>query len=77
MIDELINLFSEVLEVSPDALSEDSSPENVEEWDSLKAMELVASIEEQFEIELSTKDIMKMRTIGIAREVIEKKKASL
>ena len=73
MSDSLIQLFAEVLQVDPTDLNEDSSPDNVKQWDSLAAMELVAAIEEKFRVQLSTKEIMKMSTIGRARKVLQGK----
>ena len=73
MSDALIQLFAEVLQVDPTDLNEDSSPDNVKQWDSLAAMELVAAIEEKFKVKLSTKEIMKMSTIGRARKVLQGK----
>lgn len=73
MSDALIQLFAEVLQVDPTGLNDDSSPENVKQWDSLAAMELVAAIEEKFKVKLSTKEIMKMSTIGRARKVLKGK----
>ena len=66
-------VFAEELGVDPGTLSEESSPETVEQWDSLAAMRLVAAIEEEFGTRLSTGEIMKMRTIGIARAVLADK----
>ncbi|HTG74703.1 MAG TPA: acyl carrier protein, partial [Terriglobia bacterium] len=63
----------EVLQVDPTDLNEDSSPDNVKQWDSLAAMELVAAIEEKFKVKLSTKEIMKMSTLGRARKVLQGK----
>ena len=71
--DLLIELFAEELDVDESTLSDDSSPENVESWDSLAAVRLVASIETEFDVRLSTTDMMKMRTIGVARKVLRKK----
>jgi acyl carrier protein len=73
MSDALIQLFAEVLQVDPTDLNEDSSPDNVKQWDSLAAMELVAAIEEKFRVKLSTKEIMKMSTLGRARKVLQGK----
>lgn len=73
MSDRVINLFSQVLGVSAGNLSNNSSPDNVAEWDSLAAMHLVAEIEETFNVEFSTKDIMKMQTIGIVKSVLIEK----
>jgi hypothetical protein len=38
MSDMLIELFAEVLQVDPAVLNDDSSPENLKQWDSLAAM---------------------------------------
>jgi acyl carrier protein len=71
--DRLLALFAEELDVSSSTLDDDSSPDTVESWDSLAAMRLVAAIESEFDVRLSTKEIMKMRSIGIARAVLRDK----
>ena len=73
MSDKLITLFAEVLEVEASTLNDDSSPENVESWDSLAAMHLVAALEETFDTQLTTKEIMKMSSVGLARGVLKEK----
>ena len=75
--DKLIDLFAEELGVGPASLSDESSPDTVEQWDSLAAMRLVAAIETDFDVRLTTRDIMKMRTIGIARAVLREKGAAV
>ena len=77
MSDPLIDLFSEILEVDSAKLSDESSPDNTSEWDSLAAMDLVAGIEERFNVELTTKEIMKMSSIGLARETLKAKGAEV
>ncbi len=73
MADKLIELFAEVLGLPEDALPDDTSPDNTPKWTSRAAMQLVARIEEAFEVRLSTREIMRMRTIGICREVLQNK----
>ncbi len=73
MSDPLIALFAEVLEVEATTLNDQSAPDNVEQWDSLAAMHLVATIEDKFDVQLSTKEMMKMHSIGLAREVLKSK----
>jgi acyl carrier protein len=75
--DPLIQLFSEVLKVQPGELNEDSSPATVKNWDSLAAMALVAAIEEKFDVRLSTKQIMRMSTIGRARKALQDMKVAV
>ena len=73
MADKLIEVFAFGLQVDPSQLNDDTSPENTEQWDSLASMTLVTLIEDTFNVRLSTREIMKMRTIGIAREVLKTK----
>lgn len=73
MTDRLLELFAEELEVDAGELSDDSSPDSIASWDSLAAMRLVAAIEGEFGVRLSTREAMKMRTIGIARSVLREK----
>ncbi len=70
MSDALLNLFAEVLEVDVSKLNDNTSPDNTSQWDSLAAMGLVVAIEEKFGVQLTTKEIMKMTTIGLARETL-------
>ena len=77
MNDVLTELFAEVLEINSVELNDDSSPENVKQWDSLAAMKLVCAIEEKFKIQLSTKEIMKMSTLGLARKTLRSKKVAV
>ncbi len=73
MTDPLLELFAEALELDAADLSDTTAPENTPEWDSLKAMEIVGLLEDEFDLSLSTRDIMKMRSIGLAREVLVSK----
>lgn len=77
MSDALKALFAEVLEVEVGKLTEESSPQSLKEWDSLAAMKLVSAIGEKFRIQLSTKEIMKMSTIGLARRTLQTKNVTV
>lgn len=71
--DRVIQVFSQTLGISSEELNDDTSPDNTSKWDSMRSMELVAIIEDTFGVELSTKEIMKMRSIGIVKEVLRSK----
>lgn len=73
MPDPLISLFSDGLGIDPADLNEATSPDNTSEWDSLAAISLVELIEAEFDVRLGARDIMKMQTIGLAREVLKGK----
>jgi len=73
MTDQLIELFAEILNVPADTLNDDSSPNSVEQWDSLAAMHLVSTLEEEYDVELSTVEIMDMRSISSVRRILRMK----
>ena len=75
-MDRLTSIFAEVLDVSAEELSDDTSPDNTPSWDSLAAITLTGMIEEAFSVRLSARDIMRMQTIGLAREVLRSKGAT-
>lgn len=73
MTDKLIQVFAEGLNLPADSLSEECSPDNTPEWDSIAAMNMVSLLEDTFNVRLTTKEIMKMRSISIARQVLRSK----
>lgn len=66
-------VFSEVLGIPVEGITDETSPENTPQWDSLQAMNLVVALEAAFNVRLSTKEIVSMRTVGLARKVIKGK----
>jgi len=73
MADRLTDTFATVLRVDPSSLSDSSAPENTSNWDSLRAIELVTAIEETFNVELTTTEILRMRSLGMARATLRRK----
>ena len=64
-------VFSEVLGVSPDTITDETSPDNTPQWDSMAAMTLVVAIEDEFDVRLSTAEIVSMRNVAIVRKVLK------
>ena len=73
MTDRLLETFSRGLKLPAESLSDETSPSNTPAWDSLAAMEMVVLIEDTFDVRLKTSEIMKMRSIGLARTVLRSK----
>jgi len=67
---DLKGIFAEVLELDPSSIDDETSPENTPEWDSTAAMQLVVAIEAAYPVRLSTSEMMKMRSVGLARDVL-------
>jgi acyl carrier protein len=72
MTDRLIEVFSSVLGVEPETLNDETAPANTPSWDSMSNIMLITEIEALFGVELSTSDIESMKTIGLARAVLQR-----
>jgi len=70
MNERIIDVVSRTMEVPAESLSAESSPATVETWDSLKHMNLVLALEEEFGIRLNDERIMKMVTVGAILETV-------
>jgi len=70
---ELMRIFADVLEVDPSKLSEQSSPDNVQGWDSAKSMEIVITIEEALNLEFSADELAGMSSIGATKAMLMQK----
>ncbi|RXJ54418.1 acyl carrier protein [Candidatus Marinarcus aquaticus] len=66
-------VMSEVLGIDETLITDNTSPETIESWDSLKQMNLIVAFEEEFDIELSDEDISEMLNYKLIVEVIKEK----
>lgn len=66
-------VFSEVLGVPPEQITDATSPDNTPQWDSMAAMNLVVAIEDEFAVTLSTAEIISMRDVSTVRRVLRTK----
>jgi len=64
------NIISIVLEISANEIDDNLSPENIMSWDSLKHINLVIALEEEFEIEFSEDQIPQLNSYLSIREII-------
>lgn len=50
-------VMGDVFNVDPDEINENTAPDNLEAWDSLKHMNLVVALEEEFNVEFDDDEI--------------------
>ena len=56
----IINVMSSVFGISIDDINDTSSPDTIESWDSLKHINLIIALEEEFLVDLSDEDVAEM-----------------
>jgi acyl carrier protein len=62
-----------VLGVAPESIDEESSPETLGAWDSLKHMSLILALEEEFAVSFSDDEVVNMLSVGGIADVLQKK----
>jgi acyl carrier protein len=63
-------VMSSVFDIAQDEIQSDASAITIESWDSLKHMNLIVALEEEFETEFSDKEIIKMMSFNVIYEVV-------
>ena len=66
-------IFREELELDDLVLTDETTADDVEEWDSLSHVQLVAAMEEAFGIEFKSREILSWENVGDLIDSIQKK----
>ena len=72
-IEKLHRVISDVLGVPVEHISDKSSPDNIDKWDSLTHINLIIAIESEFNISLTPEDTMDMLSVKLIRIILESK----
>jgi FkbH-like protein len=70
--DRLLKTVGDTLGIDWRTLNDDSSPQNVPNWDSLNHLNLVMAIESEYELSLSATDAFLMQSIGGIRQLLNR-----
>lgn len=73
VFDQVRDIFADVMEVSPDQVGMDATPDTIESWDSLRLLNLVLACEETFAISLDPEEIAHMTSVRSIVETISGK----
>lgn len=72
---EIERVLAEVLQIPATMITDDLSMKDTEAWDSLKHMELIVSLEQSFDTQLSFDDIVAMKSVGEIKRVLRERSA--
>lgn len=75
MIDfnRLKQVISDILVVDVNTINDNSSPDNIQQWDSLTHIKLVMAVEAEFNVKLTPEDMMDMLSVKLIRMILEEK----
>ena len=73
MFNRLNNVFQDVFDDDSITVNEETTAEDIEDWDSLEHINLVAAVEKEFGIKFSMGQIVSMKNVGEMIDIILEK----
>ena len=70
MVEQVQQVFRKVFQDEYICVTEKTSAKDIKMWDSLTHLELIAAIEEKFQLKFSFAEVMKFNTVGDMMEAI-------
>ena len=69
----VVETMSSVFNLQPSKIKPDSSPKNIDNWDSLNHIKLIVALEEEINTEFEPEEISIMTSLNAILEVAERK----
>ncbi len=69
---KLVEAFSIALEINEEIVNDSLEYQSIEQWDSISHMILIAELEDTFDVEIDTDDVIDMSSVAKAKEIIAK-----
>ncbi len=75
MLDTITQIMAQILQVPKETIGQDSSPETIDRWDSLKHMQLIMALEDEFEIQFPDEAIPELLSVRLIEEKLSELKS--
>ena len=72
ILERLTNVFQDVFDDDSIVLTEISTADDIEEWDSLNQIKIILACEKEFNIKLNARDINTLESVGAMLEHLRK-----
>jgi acyl carrier protein len=77
LITQINTIFIDILDNENLAIGEETTADDIEEWDSLSHIQLVVAIEKHFKMRFTSKEIQSWGNVGEMLKCIENKLAAI
>ena len=64
MSNDLYKIIAKILSISESGISDESSPENIESWDSFNGLVLVDELESHFNVKFTISEIIDVKNVA-------------
>lgn len=68
---KLKEVLSRIFNVSPEMITDEASPDTIENWDSLRHMNLVLALEEEFGVEFTDDQVVEILSYKLIKIVLK------
>ena len=72
ILERLTNVFQDVFDDDSIVLTENSTADDIEEWDSLNQIKIILACEKEFDIKLNARDINTLENVGAMLDHLRK-----
>ena len=72
ILERLTNVFQDVFDDDSIVLTEISTADDIDEWDSLNQIKIILACEKEFDIKLNARDINTLESVGAMLEHLRK-----
>ena len=69
----LQEVFRDVFDDDEIVITDETTADDIDAWDSLTHVQLIVAVEEKFNIKFSTVEVMKMKNVGEFIKLIDRK----
>lgn len=73
MDEKLKQIMSNIFEIKEDEITDESSTDTIENWDSLNHLNLILAIEEQFGISITEDEMIEMASFAEIKRILRDK----
>ena len=70
MEDKIKEVFSNIFGTPLNEINGQSSPDTIENWDSINHMKLITALEEEFDVEFTDEEILEMQNVKLIKYIL-------
>ena len=71
---KIIEIFEDILDKESGKINLNSTPKDIEEWDSVATINIIVAIEDEFGIKFKLKDVQEVKSVKDFVELVEANK---
>lgn len=76
MTEQIKNLMEDIFETKIKCLSDEIGPNDIENWDSLGQMKLIAALEEMYKVKFEVSEMFEIFNLGDIKRILKNKGVS-